>query len=204
MFIDELGRGYANENLYSSYFVFEDKVYRMEQFSYGSMEVREVGTDNPRNLPASVVTGWRTFKFPRLGWRKVNGEDAVWLSRHSRSYTRGLCYDNLDVRVSHGTSYGLDDDDVYAYRENNWDDIITQALLPVYDKPFKFRELLAGKGKTFVPSHDILIERVRVGDAFSEVYLHDKPIGKITNEGNVVANKANTAIIDKLVRKYAN
>ena len=204
MFIDELGRNYANENLYSSYFVFEDRVYKMEQFSYGQVEVSEVGSNKVRQLPASVITGWRTLKFPRLGWRKVNGEDAVWLSRHSRSYTRGLCYDNLDVRISCSTDYGLDDDDVYAYRENYWDDIITQALLPVYDKPSKFTELLAGKGKTFVPSHDILIERVTADKVFSDVYLHDKRIGKITDEGNIVANKTNAAIIDKLVRKYAN
>ena len=204
MFIDELGRGYANENLYSSYFVFEDKVYRMEQFSYGRVEVFEVGSHNVRELPASVITGWRTLKFPRLGWRKVNGEDAVWLSRHSRSYTRGLCYDNLDVRVSEGTGHGMDDDDAYGYRDNHWNAIITQALMPEYDKPSKLKELLAGKGRTFIPSHDILIERPKVGAPFSYVYLHDKPIGKITNEGNIVANKANTAIIDKLVRKYAN
>lgn len=205
MFIDQIGSSYANENLVGSHFVYDGKVYRLEHCSGSQVEAYEVdGSLGGTVFPATAVTGWRTFKYPRLGYRRIRDDIVGTVSRAARSYTRGLSYDNIIFEPSdetHARLFDGDEDELYEFKDNNFSDIIKQALLPTYDQPSRWNEMLNGEARNFVPSHNVLCEKTRAGAV--KVYISSFFVGSI-NGGVIKASPKNVRIIENMVRKYAS
>lgn len=203
MFIESLGDNYASDNLYGAHFIHEGKLYSLRRVDYACLLAWDVDADREVSLDSSILTGWKSFKYPRLGYRRITDKVVGLVTRAPRSYTRGLSVDNVHFTISEASRVNFsNEDDEYDWNENNHARILKAAMLPVYDGRSEWRELLQGGRTSFVPSHDLLLER---GDPEDKIRVHVSRmhVGFLHNGGKIEANATNTAIINNIVRKYA-
>lgn len=204
MFIEDIGRGYANENLYGAHFIYEGKVHRLERIESHAVRALRLEDFGLVELPVNIITGWRTFKYPRLGYRRINDTVVGTVSRSPRSYTRGLSAENLVFTPSprvRSQVFEYDDDSVGEFMDENIVSIMKQALLPDYDGKEQWSKVLAGTAKAFVPSHNILCENADDGSV--HVFVSGIYTGRV--RGSIIkASKKNIPIIENIVRKYAS
>lgn len=202
MLIDDIGTGYANENLSGSYFMHNGTVYRVMNIGRFSMSVWNLGSNSEDSLPTSIFSGWRGFKFPRLGYRKLSNGMVCWLQRQARTYSRGIGRENLIVTPTANTltRTGLDAHDLYDVFDEEFDYVGEAALSPVYDSRASFQRIQDSSNWSFVPAYNVLMEQDGTG---FKVYHQQTLLGKV--DGDVItANPRNRNIITKLVNRYAS
>lgn len=227
MLIEELGRGYANENLYGTYINYDGKLCRITHIDSSSIAVADVENDRMEMLPYSALAGWRSLKYPRLGYRVGASDLRLWVGRSSRSYTRGLCASNLQYQFSALTDLRRDNGFVFSQEAkkflpefNNSDDdydedsnisitnaVMSAVFMPEYDKGDKFHAMLRGDADSFVPSSRFLVEKAvnqeRYPGVFA-VFMDNNMLGGITAKGKVVGPIQNQKIIKDMVNRYAS
>lgn len=206
MFIDDIGPDYASDNLCGALFVYDGRVHRVRNIDGRVLLARDVEHGDDTEIPVSEVTGWRTFKYPRLGWRRVEDNTVVYLSRAARSYVRGISYDNVNVTLSDSSKRDymdyrdLEEWDAHAYyKEDKWDAICKSAMLPTYDGKEEYARFKAGELNSFVPNHNFLMDRT---SGVVNIYMSTQHIGYIAG-GKTVTSPNNLKYINNMVSKYA-
>lgn len=203
MFIESLGENYATDNLYGAHFIHEGKLYSLRSVDYDNLCAWDVEANREIYMDNDILTGWKSFKYPRLGYRRITDSVVGWVTRSPRSYTRGLSVDNVHFDMSEVSQAQVGEEAFYDWNEHNLAFILKAAMLPVYDKGPEWKALLQGDRSSFVPSHNVLLERRGPEDRLT-VYMSNIRIGFLHNGGKIEANTANAAIINRLVRKYGN
>ena len=201
MFIETLGAGYATDNLYGSYFMYENKLHRVERITDSTVHSFNLTDGGNAMLPARVITGWRTFKYPRLGYRRITDEVVAWVQRAARSYSRGLNAENLICNISDASYRSCDLNEDYFYEEHQYA-IAKAAMCPEWDSKDVWFSLLNGDKTSYVPTNTVLIEKDYNTDNFA-VYSSTLKLGSITKAGVIIAPQKNVPIITNIVRKYA-
>lgn len=207
MFIQDLGADYADDNLSGALFVYNGRVMRVSGITSREVQALDILAGETVRVEPAEITGWRTFKYPRLGFRRFDDKIVGTVSRSSRSYTRGLCYDNLRVQLSPSSAaaayedYECDSDEIhYVWKDNNWNSVCLATMSPTYDGKDEFAELMRGERESFVPSHSVLMDR---DGSKIKVSVLGGEIGWISGTGKIVSSPNNGKIISDIVRKYA-
>lgn len=217
MFINDLGPDYADDNLSGALFMYNGKVCRVN--SIGSREVQALNLETMSNIsfPASEFTGWKSFKYPRLGYRKFEDGIVGRVVRTPRSYTRGINFDNVRIdltmrsaelmkhTVAEDRECDIDyldyTDASYYWKEANWASIAVQIMNPTYDGKEKYVALMRRDMDAFVPNSNTMLEW---NNNTLDIHVGGNHIGSLRAGTKIVSAPNNRNIIKSIVRKYAN
>ena len=203
-FVNTLGRDYAHENLSGAVFMHEGNGYSLDEISEDCDEFTATNlvTGRSSSFDLDLITGWKMFKYPKLGYRSLNKDAAAWCSR-AQSYTRGLNQNNLRCTFSPFT-YTLCNN-ISVNTENNWRVRMRAILMPVFHTKEDVAELFAGNLPHVVLSEDVLIE-LPVEASFDgkwAVFFRNNLIGFIDASLNIsCSDPSNRKIIERIVNKY--
>jgi hypothetical protein len=203
-FVNSLGRDYAHENLNGAVFMLDGSPYALEEISDDCDEftATNLSTGRSRSFDIDLITGWKMFKYPKLGYRSLSPNIAMWCSRN-QSYARGLnagnlrcSYTPLTQSMSYNTNLGDDHD---------WRTRMRAILLPVFHTKQDVTRLLDGAIPHVVLSEDVLIELPTAGndDDRWDVYYRCNALGSINSKLAISnSNPANTKIIERILKTY--
>jgi hypothetical protein len=209
MFIEDIGSDYADENLCGALFMYNGRVHRVMAIDGRSVRAYNVDSEQDVEIPASEVTGWRTFKYPRLGYRRIDEHTVALVTRSPRSYTRGLCYENVIIALSESSKQWqlnnvMDHVDLpevdYYYKDNKWSDVCKAAMDPAYDDKDQYARFVNKEISSFVPNYNFMMDRVGNN---TNIYLAGHHIGYINRGGKIVTAPKNLSYINNIVRTYA-
>lgn len=203
-FVNDLGRNYAHENLSGAVFMHEGVAYSLEDISEDCDEfsATNLTTGRSKTFDVDMITGWKMFKYPKLGYRSLNKDVAVWCSR-GQSYARGLNANNLRTAFSNFT-YTFSES-TGQYNNFSWRDKMRAILMPVFHTKEDVKRLFSGEIPHVVLNEDVLIELPSSpGEAeVWEVYFRSNLLGSIDASLNITAaDAANRKIIERIVNKY--
>lgn len=203
-FVNDLGRNYAHENLSGAVFMHEGVAYSLEDISEDCDEfsATNLTTGRCKTFDVDMITGWKMFKYPKLGYRSLSKDVVVWCSR-AQSYVRGLNANNLRTAYSNFT-YTFSES-TGQYNNFNWRDKMRAVLMPVFHTKEDMPKLFAGEIPHVVLNEDVLIELPSSpGDKeVWEVYFRTNLLGSIDASLNITAvDAANRKIIERIVNKY--
>lgn len=218
MLIEKLGVDYANASLAGTYFLYNGKPARISRVSYGNVMIRMLDDfDESLVVGHDVFSGWKTLKYPRLGYRRF--DNGLWgnVQRAARSYTRGLNQSNTFVEPTpwlcsnSGIDWaedvlGINPHEIYGdsyVPEEALGSVMAAALDPVYDGAEMFAKLLKKEEKCFIPSSRYLIEPLPDHTTFLGVYMSGTLVGRLDYDLNIYGPKKNTHIIQNMVKRYA-
>lgn len=218
MLIESLGAGYAEDALYGTCFLYNGKPVTIRSVGHSQVMLIDLENENSFSVPADVFTGWKVFKYPRMGYRKLDNGLWGYLQRHARSYSRGLNSGNIAFSRTAWLNSNEGFEYIYHCIDQEWDDfvfranegtdyeecrvIMRAALLPQYDGGEVLAKVLAGEEKAFIPSHRFLVEPLYAKDVFG-VYMSGTLIGRIDKKMNVYGPSKNVSIIENMVKRYA-
>jgi len=156
-FVNTLGRDYAHENLSGAVFMLEGSPYELESISDDCDEftATNLSTGRSRSFDIDLITGWKMFKYPKLGYRSLSTNIALWCTR-SQSYSRGL--NNSNLRCSYTNFTSKLSDNMRLDDSHDWRERVRAVLLPVFHGKDDVAKLLAGDIPHVVLSEDVLIE----------------------------------------------
>lgn len=203
-FVNTLGRDYAHENLSGAVFMYEGAAYSLDDISEDCDEftATNLATGRSSRFDVDMITGWKMFKYPKLGYRSLSKDVVVWCSR-AQSYVRGLNANNLRTAYSNFT-YTFSES-TGQYNNFNWRDKMRAVLMPVFHTKEDVVKLFAGEIPHVVLNEDVLIELPSSpGDKeVWEVYFRTNLLGSIDASLNITAaDAANRKIIERIVNKY--
>jgi len=203
-FVNTLGRDYAHENLSGAVFMLDGSAYSLEEISDDCDEftATNLSTGRSRSFDIDLITGWKMFKYPKLGYRSLSPNIALWCTR-SQSYSRGLNSGNLRCAYSNFTRKMSDN--VFLADDNDWVARMRAVLLPVFHTKADMATLFAGEIPHVVLSEDVLIELPCVGedDDKWEVYYRTNLLGSINSQLAITAtNPNNTKLIERVIKTY--
>ena len=203
-FVNTIGREYAHENLCGAAFMHEGSAYSLDDISEDCDEftATNLATGRTKVFDTEMITGWKMFKYPKLGYRSLSKDVAVWCSR-GQSYARGLNANNLRTAFSNFT-YTFSESTGH-YSNFSWRDRMRAVLMPVFHTKEDVKRLFSGELPHVVLNEDVLIELPSSpGDAeVWEVYFRNNLLGSIDASLNITATEmANRKIIERIVNKY--
>jgi len=207
-FVNTLGRDYAHENLSGAVFLLEGSPYELESISDDCDEftATNLSTGRSRSFDIDLITGWKMFKYPKLGYRSLSTNIALWCTR-SQSYSRGL--NNSNLRCNYTAFTSKLSDNMRLDDSHDWHERMRAVLLPVFHGKADVAKLLAGDIPHVVLSEDVLIE-LPSSDADMEtdkwdVFYRTNLLGSITPQLNVISTSpANTKIIERILKTYVS
>lgn len=218
MLIESLGSGYAEDALYGTCFLYNGTPVTIRSVGHSQVMLVDLENEDTFSVPADVFTGWKVFKYPRMGYRRLDNGLWGYMQRQARSYSRGLNSNNIGFSRSAWLSSDEGFDHIYKCINTEWNDFIIRAgegtdyeecrmlmraaLLPQYDGGEVLTKVLAGEGKAFIPSPRFLVEPIYAKDVFG-VYMSNTLIGRIDKKMNVYGPSKNVSIIENMVKRYA-
>lgn len=170
------------------------------------------------NIEPSYLTGWKSLKYPRLGYRKLDNGLWGWVHRASRSYTRGInpyntyfrstAYANTStgrIKIHAATGKLVGDFSIISQESPGSDEaycLMRAALCPVYDGKDGLAKLLSGETLAFIPSPRFMVEPSTTEGTFG-IYMSETLLGKIDTKANITGPAKNIPIIENMVKRYA-
>lgn len=203
-FLNELGRDYAHETLHGSVFQWENKVYTVDEIpeNRNAFTATDLETGATRQFDNSIITGWKMFKYPKLGYRSFSPHYAVWVYRRM-SYQRGLNQNNMQMSITpfSRTLMNADRGDFsfgISQREK-----LRMVVMPTFHSKEDFKRLFTGELPHLVLNEDVLIE-LPTGDTDDDVvdvYYKEGFVGSLTSSLEV-KRPTNTKLIERIVNRY--
>lgn len=225
MLIEELGESYAEEALVGTFFLYNGKPARIRGVTHSSVMLEGLDDVEGEMFEAdpSEFTGWKTLKYPRLGYRHLTEGLWCWLTRTPRSYARGLNVHNVSINATaYRTSeegdrltrsaIGMDFQDFRSVFKLDYESrhdavagmVMSAALSPRYDGKDGLRKMFEGKAKCFIPSPRFLVEPKAGSKNLWNVFTGQTLLGTIDKDMKVRAPAKNVHIIASMVSRYAS
>jgi len=223
MFFEKLGEDYLADSLEGAYFLYNGEPVRVQRVYADNVLVSVINEeDSTISVHPSEFKGWRTLKFPRLGYRKLSNGLWGWVSRSARSYSRGLGVENLNFTLTPFLQTERGERAVYnrgsvnpehfyqdvtegkeGYSELDAFHVVMEAaLLPVFDGKDVLRKVFEGEALSFIPSPRYLVEPEVVGGPWA-VFMAGHKIGSIDRNLNIKAPLKSAKLIEGMVKRYA-
>lgn len=201
-FLNDIGRDYAHETLRGSVFMHEGQAYTVDEIpeNRSTFYATNLVTSAAREFDSSLITGWKMFKYPKLGYRSFNKNSAAWLYRNT-SYNRGLNASNLRLNYSPFTRNLSESMDTLGNTQNR--DRLRAVVFPEFHTKEDLVRLFSGEIPHVVLNEDVLIE-LPVGhteDTVFDVYYRDNFVSSITEELKPV-RVHNAKLIERIIERY--
>ena len=201
--IDDLGERYVTEYFSNAFFMHQGTLYKLQQVRnnkqvdayavQGKSLQNEYNFSNVR-LPPEVLDSFKSFKWPKLGYRNVLNYQGIILAgfvNSVRSTRRGLSEELLEINHSQGV-------DLYqataGYRPNNLN-YMYQIFFPTW---FTYKQamakLQAREAVAVALNEDLCIAySVNADDpaiAF-DILFRERVVGSVMADGNLVFKNKN-------------
>lgn len=187
--VEELSANYFTEFFSGALFLNGDNLFQVESASRSRVLVRPftpTGTGDAQGIPADFFTGYKTFEYPILGYRRLGPNKIAYLTRRQTT-ARGLRPNSIIASASPASTMLREmslvppDPSSVAERTKAY-----AAFKPIFDNLGELPAMLNGDKFGLVLSSNILIEPSvdAVNDWFN-VYYRQSVIGKMNSRGAV-------------------
>lgn len=187
--VEELSANYFTEFFSGALFLNGDNLFQVESANRTRVAVRAftpAGTGDSQSIPADFFTGYKTFEYPILGYRRLGPHKNAYLTRRQTT-ARGLRPNSIISNITPASNMlrelGLVPPEPSSLAERMK---AYTAFKPVFDTLDELPAMLNGDKFGLVLSPSILIEPSvdAVNDWFN-VYYRQSIIGKMNSRGAV-------------------
>ena len=156
----------------------------MRPISATEVEVYNDTIGDRKVVPASVFTGFKVFNYPEMGYRKLSGGIAAWMTKQ-HGVNRGIRADHLEIEWSPASLFLYNAGYCNKIRVQETDKV-KALFFPQYDKPQDLSALRNGHISTVVLSADLLVEPSIYGDedAYTIFYRKERA-GRMLPDGAI-------------------
>lgn len=187
--VEELSAGYFTDFFAGALFLNGDALYQVDSATRTRVAVRPfnaAGTGDQQTIPADFFTGYKTFEYPILGYRRIGPHKITYLTRRQTT-ARGLRPASIISTISPATQM-LRETGLTPPESSSQVDRAKSvaAFKPEFDNLGELPAMLSGDKFGLVLSANIMIEPSvdAVNDWFN-VYYKQSLIGKMNSRGAV-------------------
>lgn len=196
--VTQLGTRYFLERMRGIYFVYNDDVVLLDGWDERETFRAVNAAGNRVNIPSATFQGYGGFRWPALGYRKLNRDIAARISKQQIAGP-GIKSGSVGLEYSPMSQYLMDN--ALIERMNEWD-TMSAIFKPNYNTVKDLPKLFAGDVSCLVFSEQAMIEPSLRGDGdLYDVMHRGNIIGTVTPgmeiDGNTPKNK-------ELVRRILN
>lgn len=180
--LENCGQDWFNRRVAGAWFVHKGQVATVVRAVGGTIYVHDAKR-NMKELKPEEIPGFRSFTYPKLGYRRDDRTGAVGFLTKFHTYDRGLRPKNLKVETSPAyqavhRAFQLHEVDEVKFMES--------VLLPKFEDINLIPDLLEAKRFALVPNADVLIEpSVVEGAEDLVVYYRQRPAAHINVKGKI-------------------
>lgn len=187
--VRSLGRDYFNNFFAGALFLKDDKVLRVEHADSRVVACLNITDASSEQVPAEFFTGFKTFNYPVLGYRRLKPHVHAFLTK-KQSVHRGLRSNTMNVDFS-GATHLLNDLGIVRATASESERALA-AFSHQFDNMSDLPKLLSGEVSGLVLSPHILIEpSVEAEDGWYSIFYKRALIGKMNSRGGITWTSPN-------------
>lgn len=186
--VRELGDRYFFDRLRHSYFVYDGQVVLLSSWDEREMFTANTERGDVVRIPSTYFESYDAFKWPVLGYRKLNDNIVGRLSK-TQAGGSGIKHGALAVEYSPMSDFLMSSGVVS--RQSDWD-MMRSAFLPQYDTLKTLPKLFAGECSSVVLNDQVMIEPTMRSEKDEYDIMHRGGIvGAVTPKMEIVATSNN-------------
>lgn len=184
--VQSLGRDYFNSFFAGALFKRDADILRVTETTRYNVLCYDLSNSREVEIPFDFFTGFKTFEYPTLGYRRVRDGVSVFLTRR-QSTNRGLRHNAMEVQLTPATAALNDMGLIYARMSEQ--DRALAAYNTSFDTVADIPRLLRGEASSLILSPYILIEPgVETADDWYSIYFKRAKVGTMNDRGTISWN----------------
>ena len=191
--IDSCGVDWVNRRVTGGWFCKDGEIMRIKDARRNGIYVDTIDGDE-KFLDKEVLSGFKLFMYPRLGYRRLDGNGAVVFLRRINSFDRGVRPNRFSCAPSPANA-ALGRGTRLRDRQ-----IIKAVFSEHYDTLDVVREVINARAISAVLNADVLVEPSMDNEMSYAIYYREAVAGKIINNKIVWRSKQYEQLLSHLFK----